>query len=90
MPFDEFSFVLRGRNRYKILNALMAEKLTSVQLSKMLNIPSSNIARNVVELREKNLIRPLTNARKFKFYAITAKGKRTLVEVERIKSMLES
>ncbi len=89
MPFDEFSFVLRGRNRRNILRAFLQEKMTAVQISKALSIPSSNVARNIVELRDRKLIVALTKERKFRFYKITPKGRKVLKEVERIRKMLQ-
>lgn len=84
------SFVLRGKNRVKVLHALKSGPLISAQIEKDTGMYKSHTSRALAELQEWKLVR-CTNPddRNFKFYELTTDGKATLEQVDRILSALK-
>ena len=86
MDSKQVSFVLRSKNRRKILNLLKDSEKTPTELIKSTNMYPTHIHRTIRELKSKNLIEttnPEDNV--YKFYKITKKGKETLKDVNKIK-----
>ncbi len=80
------SFVMRAKNRIKILSALEMESKYSGLLAKETKIYKSHISRTIKELKSKGLIvckNP--HDRAYKFYTLTSKGKKVLEEIRKIK-----
>ena len=79
------SYVLRAKNRMKVLNALESERKISAQLEKETEMYKSHMSRTLKELQEKKLIKCINpKDRSFKFYELTSKGKRVLSRAKEI------
>ena len=75
------SFVVRAKNRTRILKALDKPKLPS-QLAKELKIHISHVSRTLSELEKAGLIECLTPDEKIgKLYRLTKKGKEVLEKI---------
>lgn len=59
MDWEKYSFVVRAKNRKKIIKALKSPKTPS-ELSKETEINLSHVSRSLKELSEKGLVRCLT------------------------------
>jgi len=80
------SFVLRAKNRIKVLRLLTKERLIPSQIMKKTNMYESHTSRTLKELLSKKLIvceNP--DDRRFRFYKITQIGDKMVNEVDRIK-----
>ena len=84
------SFVLRGKNRVKVLRSLKSGPKISAQIEKDTGMYKSHANRTLAELQEWKLI-GCTNPddRSFKFYELTSEGKRVLEQTEKILSTLK-
>jgi DNA-binding MarR family transcriptional regulator len=81
------SFVLRAKNRVKVLEALFDKKsLISSQIEKQTGMYKSHVSRTLKELLSKKLI-VCTNPsdRNYRFYKLASKGKKTLEKIKRMK-----
>jgi len=75
------SFVLRAKNRRRIIEALDKPKLPS-QLAQELKIHISHVSRTLSELEKAGLIECLTPDEKVgRLYGLTDKGKKILKEM---------
>ncbi|MDI6738547.1 MAG: MarR family transcriptional regulator [Nanoarchaeota archaeon] len=73
------SFVMRSKNRKIVLALLESKPMIPAQIMKETGIYKSHTSRALKELTEKGLVfckNP--NDRAYRFYALTAKGKRIL------------
>ena len=87
MPNHEelLSFVLRAKNRRKIIFLLEKEAKLPAQLMRESGMYKGHTSRALKELAEKNLIfckNPSDRA--FRFYALSAKGKRILKAISEL------
>ncbi len=82
------SFVLAGKNRINVLSTLSENTLTPAQILKKVNYTYlTHIIRTLKELNEARLIECVNpEARSYKFYKITQKGKKVIKEAIRIKN----
>ena len=79
------SFLLRGKRRLKIILELEKSPRTSIELSKILNISTSNIAKNLTEFKQKGLVEVLNpQDRSFKFYALSKKAREAMPKLKNI------
>ena len=79
------SFIARSKRRLEVLKLLKEHKRSQVELMKKTEMYKGHTSRTLKELSEKKLIvcrNP--EDRVFRFYKITALGKRVLKEVQRI------
>ncbi len=82
---EALSFVLRGKNRVKILTALKEGRKISAQIEKETGMYKSHVSRALKELLAKEMIRCVNPTdRNFKFYELTREGKQSLVEAKKI------
>ena len=73
--WKQLGYVLRAKNRRKVIKALDRPKLPS-QLAKELGIHISHISRTLSELEEAGLVKCLTPDEKIgRLYGLTEKGK---------------
>jgi len=79
------SFVLRAKNRLKLLQTISTGQKISAQIQKETKMYKSHISRTLAELQKNKLVK-CTNPqdRNFKFYALTSEGKKVLIEVSKI------
>lgn len=82
---NDLAYILRGKNRIKVLQALQGKTLISKQIEKTTNMYKSHVSRTIKELQQKRLIR-CTNEkdRSFKFYKLTKDGEKILEETKQI------
>jgi DNA-binding MarR family transcriptional regulator len=79
--WKQVSFVLRAKNRKKVIKALDRPKLPS-QLATELEIQISHVSRTLSELEEAGLIECLTPDEKIgKLYRLTKKGREVLEQI---------
>jgi len=79
------SFILSSKNRLKVLGLLekVDEPIYPAKIADELNLQRSSISRTLSDLKEKELVECLNpNSKKFKFFRITDKGKKTLSLIE--------
>ncbi len=79
------SFIARSKRRLEILKLLVEKEKSQPEIMKMTKMYKSHTSRTIKELLEKKLIicrNP--EDRVFRFYKITAPGKKTLKEIEDI------
>lgn len=76
------SFILRGKNRVKIMKSLEKGKLNTVEIRKNTNIHKSHLNRVLNELQGKKLIKNLTPKETyFRFYELTNLGRKVVEEI---------
>ncbi len=81
MDWDKYSFVIRAKNRTKVLLALSKVK-TPTQLAKELGLNLSHTSRALKELEKEGLIKCLTpNERVGRIYTRTELGKEIAEEI---------
>lgn len=76
------SFVMRSKNRKTLMALLETKPMIPAQIMKETNMYKSHTSRALKELTEKGLVfckNP--NDRAYRFYALTAKGKRILKDI---------
>ena len=79
------SFVLRAKNRFKVLQVLSEGQKISAQIEKQTDMYKPHVSRTLKELLSNKLIVCTNpNDRNFKFYELTAEGKKVLSEANRI------
>lgn len=79
------SFVLRAKNRLKILDCLLNGQKISAQIEKQTGMYKSHVCRTLKELQERKLIRCINpKDRNFRFYELTAEGKRVVVQAKEL------
>lgn len=81
MLYDDVSFILGSKLCKEIIEALNSSKepLAPLQLSKKTNIARSNISTKLGQLIKRGLVKCINpEARKWRFYEITPKGKEVL------------
>lgn len=80
--YDLVSFVGRGKNRKKVLKALIKTN-SPTELSRQLDIERSTISRAILELTDKGLVECLTpDERMGRYYRITETGKKVVDVIE--------
>jgi len=83
------SYVLRAKNRMKVLNALENDRKISAQLEKETGMYKSHMNRTLKELQEKKLVICINpKDRSFKFYELSHEGKKILVQARKILEQL--
>jgi len=88
MSLDDVSFLLGSPLSKKILECLndSKEPLAPLQIAKKCNIARSNVSTKLGMLSKKGLVEAVNpDARKWRFYRITRKGKLVMRQVEKIK-----
>ena len=86
MEVQDISFIIRSKNRFKVLSFMKDEKVTPRQIMKSTNMYESHVSRTLKELKQKKLIVCLNpEDRKYKFYKITRYGIKILEECKKIK-----
>ena len=81
MLYDDVSFILRSRLAKKILKALESSKepLAPKQISQKTNMARSNVSTKLGYLLKRDLVKCVNpEAKKWRFYEITIKGKGVL------------
>jgi len=79
------SFVLRSKNRFEVLKFLADGQKFSAQVEKHTGMYKTHVSRALKELQDKKLITCINQEdRSYKFYKLTALGKRTLDEIKDI------
>jgi len=79
------SFVLRGKNRIKVLKIISKDEVISAQIEKETKMYKSHVSRTLKELQEKKFIKCVNpKDRVFKFYRITKLGKKVINKVNKI------
>lgn len=82
---DPISFVLRGKNRLKVLETLKDKEMISAQIEKETGMYKSHVNRTFAELKEWNLIECKNpDDRYYQFYKLTSKGKEVLKKAKDI------
>ncbi|MDD3083789.1 MAG: winged helix-turn-helix domain-containing protein [Candidatus ainarchaeum sp.] len=83
---NDLVFVLRAKNRIKILEVLKDNKLISKQIEEKTGMYKSHVSRTLKELISKELVKCINpEDRNFRFYEITNKGKIIFNEILKIK-----
>ena len=83
MGWEETGFILKSKNRQKVLQALSQKTQNPAAIAKALNNHRSTVSKIVNELEKKGLVECLTPSDKtFRLYRITKKGQLALKEVE--------
>lgn len=86
MDTESVSYILRSKNRQKILELLKENQKTPAQLVKDTDMYRTHIHRTIRELKSKKLIEETNPKDKiYKFYKTSQKGKIVLKDVEKIK-----
>lgn len=84
MDYNLLGFIKASKNRVSIIRLLGEDILTPKEISKTLNIHTSQISRYLSELMKKELVKVLTpNLRKGRIYTLTKNGKRYLNALKR-------
>lgn len=79
------SFVMSGKIRTKILQTLLEGKKTPTIIANEIDTHQSTTSRALISLEEKGFVKCLTpKAKLSRIYAITEKGKKIIVEVNKI------
>jgi predicted transcriptional regulator len=79
MDYSLLGFIKASKHREEIVKILGEEILTPTEISRALDLHTSQVSRNLAELVEKGLARILTpNLRKGKVYTLTDVGKECL------------
>jgi len=82
---SDVSFVLRAKNRLKVLDSLSGKRLISKQIEETTGMYKSHVNRTLKELQSKNLVQCINPAdRSFKFYKLTSNGAKVLKEAKHI------
>ncbi|MDD3976496.1 MAG: winged helix-turn-helix domain-containing protein [Candidatus ainarchaeum sp.] len=80
------SYILRSKNRQRILDLLKDTEKTPSQLVKDTNMYLTHTHRTIRELKDKDLIKPTNPEDKiYTFYKVTPKGKKILSDVKKTK-----
>lgn len=80
--YDLISYVVRGKVRLSILNAL-GRPMTPTQLAKLLKNHRSTISRTLLNMEKKGLVKCLTPKEKTgRLYTLTDKGKKLTKKVK--------
>jgi len=79
------AFVLRAKNRIKIMQILKDNPKISSDIERETKMYKSHVSRALKELQKKRFIKCVNpNDRNFRFYKLTNTSKKVLLEVERI------
>jgi DNA-binding MarR family transcriptional regulator len=83
---SDLAFVLRAKNRVKILETLKGKQFISKQIEEETGMYKSHVGRTLKELLSKDLVKCINpEDRNFRFYEITQKGKKVLDGCKNIK-----
>lgn len=88
MSWEEVSFVLGSPLCKRILECLnnSKEPLAPLQISKITNIARSNVSTKLGQLAKRGLVESVNpEARKWRFYIITKKGRDVFKDVKRMR-----
>ena len=87
MVWKQVSYVLGSPTSRKILECLDKKSpLAPLQISKECDIARSNVSTKLHGLKKNNLVEVVNpEARKWRFYKITAEGRKVLKEVGKVK-----
>lgn len=84
MSWDDIGFVMASKNRKAILLHLEEPKTPTI-LAKNIGINLANVSRALTELDDKELVVCLTPKKRVgRIYALTKKGKDTLIKIRKI------
>jgi len=79
------SFVMAGKVRTKILLTLLKGKKTPTLIAHQINTHQSTTSRALISLEKKELVKCLTpEAKLSRIYAISNKGKKIILEINKI------
>ena len=79
------TFVLRGRNRRKIMEILKAGNKTQAELHKITNMYRTHVRRTLNELISKNLVKCINpNDKRYKIYKLTSTGEKTIKKINKL------
>jgi len=79
------SYILRAKNRLNTLQVLEEGKKISAQIEKQTSMYKSHASRTLKELKSKGLIKCSNpDDRNFKFYELTAEGRKVLSQANKI------
>ena len=80
------TFVLRGKNRRKILEVLKESNKTQAELHKLTNMYRTHVRRTLNELISKKLVKCINpNDNRYKIYELTPLGKNTIKKISELK-----
>lgn len=86
MPWEDLSYVLGSSLSLKILECLSHGEKAPSTIAKETDIARSNVSTKIPELVKRGLIKCLNPLnRRWRFYAITDKGKRIFGKAQKIK-----
>lgn len=73
------SFIRRSKRRKEVLKLLLNQTSTATDIQKITGMYKGHVSRALLELKEQKLVECKNpNDRAFRYYKITAKGKRLL------------
>ena len=85
MDWDDISYVMSGKLRFKILVLLKNSQKTPSDLKSDIGTHFSNISKTLKELENYELIKCLTpDRKKMKFYSLTEKGNNIINEINKM------
>ena len=80
------TFVLRGKNRKRIMEILIEGDKTQAELHKMTKMYRTHVRRTVNELISKKLVRCINpHDKRYKIYQLTTIGKDTIKKISELK-----
>ena len=80
------TFVLRGKNRKKIMEILLVGDKTQAELHKLTGMYRTHVRRTLNELISKKLVKCINpNDKRYKIYQITTIGKNTIKNINKLK-----
>lgn len=83
--YELISFILRAKNRREIIKHLKEGNKTASDLVKLTRMYKSHVSRTLAELKKEELIECLNpNDREYKFYTLTNKGKKLLIDLKKL------
>lgn len=87
---DLAKFLLRGRRRQRIIEALSKRPETPSVLAADLRMSLSNVCKSLKELKSKGLIEPVGKQRTYQDWVLTPTGKRAMRESQELKTKIRS
>ena len=86
MTWKDISYLLGSPLSRKVLKTLEKDTLAPVQMAEKAKLDKGNVSKKLSELTKRGLVECMNpDSRKWRFYKITDKGRKTLKEVERVK-----
>ncbi len=91
MYWKEVAFISANKIRKQIIETIGSSNkpLTPTQIATVTKIARSNVSSKLLELNSRNLIKCLNpEARKFRIYKLTTKGKRVFEKIKTLKNTI--